>query len=133
MRILGAQILGAYAKQKRDTRRHVLAFRALVSAASWQQLRDLEAQFAHVATFDPPDRITFDFAEEGLRIVMRVNFALGLALVVIPTAQHDTEKKKMNEPIRPIRNDADYELALSQIGALFNAAPGTAEADRIEV
>ena len=33
----------------------------------------------------------------------------------------------------PIRSDADYQAALSQIDALFNAAPGTAEADRVEV
>src|SRR5438046_2915097 len=82
MRILGAGILSAYIKQKPHARRHVLAFRALVSAASWRRLKDVEAQFAHVATFDPPDRVTFDFTEEDLCIEMRVNFALGLVLVV---------------------------------------------------
>src|SRR5262249_29864840 len=64
----------------------------------------------------------------------RVHFLLGLVLVVSPQsiAKRDREKK-MNEPIRPIRNETDYQAALAEIGALFNAEPGTGEADRIEV
>src|SRR5437773_12382062 len=102
MRILGTGILAAYVKSKPRARTHVLAFRALVSASSWRQLKDVELQFGHVATFNPPDRLKFEFVEEDLRIEMRVSFALGLVLVVMPIAKHDKEKK-MNDPIRPIR------------------------------
>jgi HTH-type transcriptional regulator/antitoxin HigA len=35
--------------------------------------------------------------------------------------------------IRPIRTDADYETALAEIERLFAAAPGTPEADRMDV
>jgi len=35
--------------------------------------------------------------------------------------------------IRPIRNEEDYETALAEIEALWDAEPGTAEADRLEV
>jgi HTH-type transcriptional regulator/antitoxin HigA len=35
--------------------------------------------------------------------------------------------------IKPIRTEADYEDALKEIERLFNAKPGTAEADRLEV
>ncbi len=35
--------------------------------------------------------------------------------------------------IRPIRTQADYKAALGEIERLFNAQPGTAEADRLEV
>jgi HTH-type transcriptional regulator/antitoxin HigA len=35
--------------------------------------------------------------------------------------------------IRPIRTDADYETALAEIERLFDAAPGTPEADRLDV
>ena len=35
--------------------------------------------------------------------------------------------------IKPIRTQADYEAALGEIERLFNAKPGTAEADRLEV
>jgi len=132
MRILGAGILSAYVKQNPRARPHMVAFRALVSAASWRRLKDVEAQFGNVATFDPPDRVTFNFAEEELCIEMRANFALGLVLVVKPIARHE-RKKEMDEAIRPIRNEADYQAALGQINALFNAAPGTAEGDRLEV
>jgi antitoxin component HigA of HigAB toxin-antitoxin module/mRNA-degrading endonuclease HigB of HigAB toxin-antitoxin module len=133
VRILGAGVLSAYIKQKPRLRRHVLAFRGLVSAAAWRRPKDVEEQFARVVFFDRPDRVTFDFAEENLRIETRVNFTLGLVLIVnTPPAKHDMEKK-MNDLIRPIRNDADYQAALVEIGALFNAAPGTAEADRVEV
>lgn len=35
--------------------------------------------------------------------------------------------------IRPIRDEEDYETALAEIEALWDAEPGTAEADRLEV
>jgi HTH-type transcriptional regulator / antitoxin HigA len=35
--------------------------------------------------------------------------------------------------IRPIRDEADYEAALKEIERLFNAVPGTPEADRLDV
>ena len=35
--------------------------------------------------------------------------------------------------IRPIRTEADYQAALAEIGRLFDAAPGTARGDRLEV
>lgn len=35
--------------------------------------------------------------------------------------------------IRPIRNDADYRSALDEIDAIFQAAPGTPEGDRLDV
>jgi penicillin-binding protein 1A len=39
----------------------------------------------------------------------------------------------MSEPIRPIRSEADHAAALAEIDALFAAAPGSADADRLEV
>jgi len=35
--------------------------------------------------------------------------------------------------IRPIRNETDYQAALTEIERLFEAAPGTPESDRLEV
>jgi HTH-type transcriptional regulator / antitoxin HigA len=35
--------------------------------------------------------------------------------------------------IKPIRTEADYEAALKEIERLFEAKPGSAEADRLEV
>ena len=35
--------------------------------------------------------------------------------------------------IRPIKTEADYEAALVEIEALFEAEPGTSESDRLEV
>ncbi len=35
--------------------------------------------------------------------------------------------------IKPVRTQADYEAALREIERLFDAKPGTAEADRLEV
>ena len=35
--------------------------------------------------------------------------------------------------IRPIKNEADYEAALSEIGQLFEAKPGTEAGDRLDV
>ena len=40
---------------------------------------------------------------------------------------------KMSEPIRPIRTEADHAAALAEIDTLFAAAPGSPEADRLEV
>jgi HTH-type transcriptional regulator/antitoxin HigA len=37
------------------------------------------------------------------------------------------------EAIKPIRNEADYDTALSQIEKLMDAVPGTPEFDRLEV
>ena len=39
----------------------------------------------------------------------------------------------MSEPIRPIRTEADHAAALAEIDVLFAAAPGSADADRLEV
>src|SRR5262245_38494113 len=132
MRILGAGILSAYVKQNPRARPHMVAFRALVSAASWRRSKAVDGQFGNVASFHPPDRVTFNFAEEDLCIEMRANFALGFVLVVKPIIKHEREKE-MDEPIRPIRNETDYQAALAQVNALFNAVPGTAEGDRLEV
>ena len=53
----------------------------------------MEEQFARVVSFDPHDRVTFDFAEDKLRIETRVNFTLGLVLIVnTPSAKRDMEK-----------------------------------------
>src|SRR5215471_10436635 len=105
MRILGTSLLSAYVRQKPHTQRSLLAFRALVSAASWSQFKDVEAQFGKLATFNPPDRVTFELADEDLSIEMRVNFALGLALVVKSRSAKRERENKMNEPIHPIRNE----------------------------
>src|SRR5262245_35784508 len=133
MRILGASVLSERGRMNRRTQKHLAAFQALISAASWRAVKDLESQFGHVVTLHPPDRITFNFPDENLRVEMRVNFALGLVLVVNESTARQHREKKMNELVRPIRNDSDYQAALVQIDALFNAAAGTPEADRAEV
>lgn len=35
--------------------------------------------------------------------------------------------------LKPIRTEADYEIALAEIEQLFEAIPGTAEGDRLEI
>ena len=81
MRVLGGDNLVAYAKRKPRKREYLLAFRALVETASWRRTKDVEVQFAQVASLTPPDRVAFDFTDEDLRIEMRVNCALGLARI----------------------------------------------------
>jgi antitoxin component HigA of HigAB toxin-antitoxin module/mRNA-degrading endonuclease HigB of HigAB toxin-antitoxin module len=132
MRILGAAALSLYIKERPDVRRHMVGLRALLASASWRRPKDVEAQFGHVATFDKPDRITFNFTDEDVCIEIRVNFALGLVLVVKPISKQERHEMT-NEPIRPIRTEADYRAALAQIGELFNAETGTPEGDRLEV
>jgi penicillin-binding protein 1A len=132
VRIAGAAVLNLYSRQKPQARKHVATFRALVATASWRRSRDVEAQFGHVAVFDPPDTVTFNFTDVDLCIKLRVNFTLGLVLVVKPASRQEGEEA-MNDPIRPVRTEADYQAALSQIGALFNAESGTPEGDRLEV
>jgi hypothetical protein len=82
MRVLGADNLGVYAKRKPRKREYLLAFRALLDAATWNRLKDVETQFAQVASLTPPDRIALDFPEEDLRIEMRVNCPLGLVRIL---------------------------------------------------
>ena len=132
MRILGAAALSLYARRKPHVRRHIVTFRALLAAASWRRPKDVEAHFGHVATFDPPDRVTFTFTDEDLCIEIRVNFALGLVLIVKPLSGQERHEMT-NEPIRPIRTEADYQAALAQIGELLNAETGTPESDRLEI
>ncbi len=38
-----------------------------------------------------------------------------------------------NHPIRPIKNEQDYEQALKTIEKLFDAVPGTPEGDRLDI
>jgi HTH-type transcriptional regulator/antitoxin HigA len=50
---------------------------------------------------------------------------------------HVIARRTLNEfpslEIKPIRNEADYEAALQEIEALFDAKPDTPEADRLDV
>ena len=39
----------------------------------------------------------------------------------------------MYKEIKPIRNEANYEAALKEVGRLWGAEPGTSEGDRFEV
>ena len=39
----------------------------------------------------------------------------------------------MATDVRPIRNEEDYEVALADVAALWGAASGTAEGDRLDV
>jgi mRNA-degrading endonuclease HigB of HigAB toxin-antitoxin module len=81
MRIVGGDALNTYAKRRPKKKESLLAFRALVEAASWRRLKEVEAQFAQVVVQTPPDHMTFDFPEEDLLIDMRVNCALGLVRI----------------------------------------------------
>ena len=81
MRVLGGDALNAYAKRKPRKRGYLLAFRALVEAASWRQTKDVEAQFPRIVRISLPDCAAFDFPDEDVRIEMRVNCALGLARI----------------------------------------------------
>jgi mRNA-degrading endonuclease HigB of HigAB toxin-antitoxin module len=81
MRIVGGVALNDYAKRKPRKKECLLAFRALVEAASWRRMNDLEAQFARVVRLSPPDSAVFNFPDEDLQIEMRVNCALGLARI----------------------------------------------------
>lgn len=132
MRTLGVAGFNLYVKRKLHVRRQMATFRALLGAAAWRRPKDVEAQFGHVATFDPPDRLVFNFTGEDLCIEIRVNFALGLVLVVQPVPAEERHEMT-NEPIRPIRTEADYQAALAEIGDLLNTETGTPEADRLEV
>jgi antitoxin component HigA of HigAB toxin-antitoxin module/mRNA-degrading endonuclease HigB of HigAB toxin-antitoxin module len=132
MRILGAAAFSLFVKNKPRVRRHMLTFRALLAAASWRKPKDVEAQFGQVATFDPPDRFVFNFTDDDVCIEIRVNFALGLVLVMKPVSRQERHEMT-NEPIRPIRTEADYQAALAQIGELLSAETGTPEGDRLEV
>src|SRR6476620_2214157 len=132
MRILGAAAFSLFVKNKPRVRRHMLTFRALLAAASWRKPKDVEAQFGQVATFDPPHRFVFNFTDDDVCIEIRVNFALGLVLVMKPVSRQERHEMT-NEPIRPIRTEADYQAALAQIGELLSAETGTPEGDRLEV
>jgi HTH-type transcriptional regulator/antitoxin HigA len=48
-----------------------------------------------------------------------------------PEAQQALQAQTMN--IRPIKNETDYQAALTEIERLFEAMPGTPESDRLEV
>jgi mRNA-degrading endonuclease HigB of HigAB toxin-antitoxin module len=95
MRVIGGDNLDAYAKRKPRKREYLLAFRALVETASWMRTKDVETQFAQVASLTPPDRVAFDFTDEDLRIEMRVNCALGLARILSagPSVKRKERKK----------------------------------------
>ena len=82
MRVIGADNLDAYAKRKPRKRECLLAFRALVEAATWKRTKDVETQFKQVAFLTPPDGVAFDFPDEDLRVDMRVNCALGLTRIL---------------------------------------------------
>jgi mRNA-degrading endonuclease HigB of HigAB toxin-antitoxin module len=81
MRILAGNNLNAYAMRKPRKKECLLAFRALVEAASWRRLKDVEGQFVQAVDLTPPDSVAFDFPEEDLRIETRVNCALGLVRI----------------------------------------------------
>ncbi len=51
-------------------------------SADWRELEDVRLHFPRVAAIDPPDHIAFDFADEDLRVEMRVNCPLGLARIL---------------------------------------------------
>jgi len=95
MRILGGNTLNAYAMRKPRRKEFLLAFRALVEAASWRRLKDVEGQFLQVVDVTPPDCIAFDFPEENLRIETRVNCALGLVRVF---SVGPSDRKKRRTP-----------------------------------
>ena len=93
MRIVGGVALNDYAKRKPRKKECLLAFRALVEAASWRRMKDLETQFARVVSIAPPDRAVFDFPDEDLYIGMRVNCALGLARIfTVGPSEHRKSK-----------------------------------------
>lgn len=44
-----------------------------------------------------------------------------------------TRRRSDEIKVRPVRNERDYEAALTDIDALMDAAPGTPEGDRLDV
>lgn len=44
-----------------------------------------------------------------------------------------TRKRSKEIKVRAIRDEADYDAALAEVDALMDAAPGTAEGDRLDV
>jgi HTH-type transcriptional regulator / antitoxin HigA len=51
----------------------------------------------------------------------------------LATMEEEQDAAPTIQPINPIRNEADYELALQEIDRCLDAAAGSSERDRLEV
>ena len=93
VRLIGLDAFDDYVRRTPRSRRYVSALRALLAAADWRRLTDAVTQFAQVAEIVPPDRVVLDFAEEDLRVELRVNCAIGLARVVSAGSSARTRRR----------------------------------------
>ena len=82
MQVIGMNVIHAYLQRKPGKDSSVLAFLALVSAANWRCLEDIESQYPGALLSASPEKVVFEFKDENVRIEMRVNCAIGLVRIL---------------------------------------------------
>ena len=82
MQVIGMNVIHTYLQRKPGKDSHVLALLALISAAHWRCLCDIESQYPETLVVASPEKVVFEFKDEDLRIEMRVNCAIGLVRIL---------------------------------------------------
>lgn len=107
-----------------------------VRKARWANTADVKRLYAS-ASIVASDRIVFNIRGNAYRLVVAVDFEKGLSgsngweRIAIMTGS-TSERSTLSE-VKPIRSEADYEKALTEVERLWGARSGTPEGDRLDV
>jgi HTH-type transcriptional regulator/antitoxin HigA len=143
VRIIARRTLRQYVERRADYRDQPALKAALdawfdeVHRALWTSTADVERHYA-TASIVSGERIVFNIKGNDYRLVVAVDFEKSIVCVKwIGTHgeydQIDVAEGSMNDEVKPIRSEADYQIALDEVEILWGSKLGTPEGDRLDV
>jgi mRNA-degrading endonuclease HigB of HigAB toxin-antitoxin module len=82
MQVIGVSLLTAYGERRPDAAPWLRGLCALLRAAHWKDRTDAEAHFPAIARFEDGGAVALHLKEAQLRVVLDINYGIGLVRVV---------------------------------------------------
>ena len=108
---------------------------AEVQEPSWTNYSDVKQSFGS-ADFVGNGRVVFNIKRNQIRIVALMIFRVRTVYIrfIGTHAEYDQiQTFKLYNLMKPIRNEAEHQIALQRVEAIWNAGEGSAELDELEV
>lgn len=80
--LIGASLLTACAERRPQTAPPLKVLHALICRANWTGPAEVESQFQAIARVASDGRVTLDLEDGQLRVVLKVNYGIGLVRIV---------------------------------------------------
>ena len=135
MRVIAKKTLRDFWNEHPDCEQQLKAWYQEAEEAKWKSPVEIKKEYPNASILED-HRIVFNIKGNHYRLIVRINYSYAMVWIrfIGTHAQYDKiDATKFDMSIKPIKTKKDYKAALQRLEMIFDANPGSAQGDELEI